>query len=79
MRLSNELGVMVSATMKEAVLTAHLQRLQREMARTAEGMQQDLERVRDDAELKRWLREQAALARQQEREEAMLMRFGGFY
>lgn len=79
MRLSGELGVMVSATMKEAALTAHLQRLQQEMAHTAEGMQQDLERVRDDAELKRWLREQAALARQQEHEETMLMRFGGFY
>jgi hypothetical protein len=79
MRLSDELGVPVSASMKESVLTMHLQRLQREMARTAKSMQQDLQRVRDDAELKLWLREQAALARQQEREEAMLMRFGGFY
>lgn len=79
MRLSDELGVPVSASMKESVLTLHLQRLQREMVRTAKSMQQDLERVRDDAELKLWLREQAALARQQEREEAMLMRFGGFY
>lgn len=79
MRLSDELGVMVTATTKAPVLAAHLQQLQHEMAHTAQTMQQDLERVRDDAELKRWLREQAALARQQELEEAMLMRFGGFY
>ncbi|MBP3979737.1 MULTISPECIES: hypothetical protein [unclassified Acidovorax] len=79
MRLSDELGVMVTATTKAPVLAAHLQQLQHEMAHTAQTMQQDLERVRDDAELKRWLREQAALARQQEREEAMLMRFGGLY
>ena len=35
--------------------------------------------VRDDAQLKLWLREQAALAREQEREEAMLERFGDFF
>ncbi len=79
MRLSEELGVMVSASMKAPVLAFQLQRLRDEMAETVDIMQEDLERVRDDAELKRWLREQAALARQQEREEAMLMQFGGFY
>lgn len=79
MRLSDELGVMVSASMKAPVLAVQLQHLRHEMAETVDIMQQDLERVRDDAELKRWLREQAALARQQEREEAMLMRFGSFY
>ena len=40
-------------------------------------MQDDLVRVRDDAQLKLWLREQAALAREQEREEAFLARLGG--
>lgn len=79
MRLGDELGVMVSASMKEPLLAMLLQRLRHEMAETVEAMQYDLERVRDDAELKRWLREQAALARQQERAEAKMMQFGGFY
>lgn len=79
MQLSDELGLMVSASMKAPILAMRLQRLRDEMAETVDIMQQDLERVRDDAELKRWLREQAALARQQEREEALLMQFGRFY
>lgn len=70
MRLSVELGIPVGARMKEALLTRLLQEEQEELAHVVSQMQDDLVRVRDDAQLKLWLREQAALAREQEREEA---------
>ena len=63
--------------MKEALLTRLLQEEQEELAHVVSQMQDDLVRVRDDAQLKLWLREQAALAREQEREEAFLARLGG--
>ena len=77
MRLSVELGIPVGARMKEALLTRLLQEEQEELAHVVSQMQDDLVRVRDDAQLKLWLREQAALAREQEREEAFLARLGG--
>ena len=77
MRLSVELGIPVGARMKEALLTRLLQEEQEELADVVSQMQDDLVRVRDDARLKLWLREQAALAREQEREEAFLARLGG--
>ena len=79
MRLSGELGVTVSATMQLPLLSRLLQQMQQEVADVANTMQQDLERVRDDAQLKLWLREQAAITRQVERDQAMRMQFGGFY
>jgi len=79
-RLGDELGVAVSARMNEPLLQLRLKLLQNDLADTLLVMQHDLERVRDEAELKRWLREQAALARKQERDDAsLLMQFGGFY
>ena len=80
LRLGDELGIPVSARMSEVVLKLRLTLLQNDLAETLLVMQRDLELVRDDAELKRWLREQAALARRQERDDAsLLMQFGGFY
>lgn len=76
MRLSVELGVPVGGRMKEALLTRLLQEEQEELAHVVSQMQDDLERVRDDAQLKLWLREQVALARE-EREEALFARLGG--
>ena len=56
-----------------------LARIRSTRSERIDTMQADLERVRDDAQLKLWLREQAALARQQAREDAMLERFGDFF
>ncbi|HEY0916199.1 MAG TPA: hypothetical protein VGE22_15115, partial [Solimonas sp.] len=79
-RLGDELGVPLSARMSEAVVQLRLTLLQNDLADTLLVMQRDLELVRDEAQLKRWLREQAALARKQEREDAsLIMQFGGFY
>lgn len=77
MHLSFDLGVPVSARMPQALLSRLLQEAQESMAEVVLQMQEDLERVRDDAQFKRWLREQAALAREQEREDALLARLGG--
>lgn len=79
MRASAQLGIHVTATMDEAMLSRRLQYAQEDAERIARTMQADLERVHDDAQLKLWLREQAALARQQAREDAMLERFGEFF
>lgn len=77
MHLGFDLGVPVSARMSQALLSRLLQEEQEALAEVVSQMQEDLERVRDDAQLKRWLREQAALAREQEREDALLARLGG--
>ena len=79
MRASAQLGIHVTATMDEAMLRRRLQYAQEDAERIARTMQADLERVHDDVQLKLWLREQAALARQQAREDAMLERFGDFF
>ena len=79
MGLSSELGVMVSAAMKEAAVTRLLLREQQAQARWVQQLCTDLECVRDDAQLKRWLREQAALGRQQAQEEAFRMHLDGFF
>lgn len=79
MRASAQLGIHVTATMDEAMLSRRLLHAQEDAERIARTMQADLERVHDDVQLKLWLREQAALARQQAREDAMLERFGDFF
>ena len=79
MGLSADLGVMVSATMKEAAVTRLLQRDQQAQASWVAQIHADLERVRDDTQLKRWLREQAGLGRQQAQEEAFLARLDGLF
>ena len=79
MHLSSDLGMWVTAGMKEALVSRMLLDEQQALAEVVEQMQEDLERVRDDAQFKRWLREQVALAREQEREEARFARLRGFF
>lgn len=76
MHLSAELGVPVHGRMTEVAMLRLLQEEQNAQADIVAKMQEDLERVRDDAQFKRWLREQVALSRQQEREDALLASLG---
>lgn len=67
-RLSHELGVRVLARDNPQRLADDLQQLQAQMEQVAQGMEDDLQRVQEsDAALRRWLREQARLAREQAR------------
>ena len=80
MRLSSELGVVVRASMKESAVL-HLLMDEAEMhTHWLRQVHTDLERVReDDAQLKRWLREQADFARQQAKQEAFFAHLGGIF
>jgi hypothetical protein len=62
-RLSRELCVPVRADADEAVLAQSLQRLQADQRHIAESLESDLRRIQNDAELKRWLKEQWQLAK----------------
>ncbi len=67
-RLSRELCVQVSADADEASLTQALQRLQADQRHAVDSLSGDLRRIQNAAELKRWLKEQALLAKQAARE-----------
>jgi hypothetical protein len=62
-RLSRELCVPVRAEADEAVMTQSLQRLQADQRYIADTLAADLRRIQNDAELKRWLKEQWQLAK----------------
>jgi hypothetical protein len=62
-RLSRELCVPVRADADEAALTQSLQRLQADQRHIADSLASDLRRIQNDAELKRWLKEQWQLAK----------------
>lgn len=62
-RLSRELCVPVRADADEAVLLQSLQRMQADERHVADSLVADLRRIQNDAELKRWLKEQAQLAK----------------
>ncbi len=79
MRLSSELGVMVSADMTEATVSRVLVREQEMHERWAEKLQVDLVLLQDDAELKRWLRQEVAMARALERQDERMSGTGRFY
>lgn len=79
LRLGHELGVAVAASMKEACLRRLLQHEQHMHADCVAQMHADLQRVRDDAQFKRWLREQADLARCQAQEDELLSGRGRFF
>lgn len=64
-RLSRELCVPVRADADEAALTQALQRIQADQRHNADSLAADLRRIRNDAELKRWLKEQWQLAKAQ--------------
>jgi len=62
-RLSRELCVPVSAEADEAAMTQALQRMQADRRHIAESLAADLRRIHNEAELKRWLKEQWQLAK----------------
>ena len=64
-RLSRELCVPVRADADEAVMAQSLQRLQADQRHITESLASDLHRIQNDAELKRWLKEQWQLAKEQ--------------
>lgn len=57
-RLSRELCVPVRAEAEEAAMTQSLQRIQADQRQNMESLAGDLRRIQNDAELKRWLKEQ---------------------
>jgi hypothetical protein len=62
-RLSRELCVPVRADLDEATLSQSLQRMQADKRHSADSLAADLRRIQNDAELKRWLKEQWQLAK----------------
>jgi hypothetical protein len=62
-RLSRELCVPVRADADEVEMTQSLQRIQADQRHSAESLAADLRRIQNDAELKRWLKEQWQLAK----------------
>ncbi|WP_090046045.1 hypothetical protein [Limnohabitans sp. 2KL-27] len=64
-RLSQELCVPVRAEADEAVMTQALRRIQADQRHTADSLASDLRRIQSEAELKRWLKEQWQLAKEQ--------------
>ncbi len=62
-RLSQELCVAVRAEADEVVMTQALQRIQADQRHTADSLAADLRRIQNDAEFKRWLKEQWQLAK----------------
>ena len=78
MRLGDELDIVVRATFPMKRVQEQLRGSQERLERLVAMMQRDLERVQDDAELKRWLREQAALDREHARRMALQAQFFQF-
>ncbi len=64
-RLSRELCVPVQVDVDEAAMTQALQRIQADQRHNADSLAADLRRIQNDAELKRWLKEQWQLAKAQ--------------
>jgi hypothetical protein len=64
-RLSRELCVPVQADADVVAMTQSLQRIQADQRRTTEGLADDLHRIQSEPELKRWLKEQWQLAKEQ--------------
>lgn len=63
-RLSRELCVPVRADIDEALLSQSLQRIQADQRYSADSLASDLRRIQNEAELKRWLKEQWQLAKE---------------
>jgi len=68
-RLSRELCMPVRADADEAAMTQALQRMQADPRHEVDSLQADLRRIQSEAELKRWLKEQAQLAKEKARED----------
>ena len=68
-RLSRELCIPVRADADEAVMTQALRRMQADQRHEVDSLEADLRRIQSEAELKRWLKEQAQLAKEKARED----------
>jgi uncharacterized protein with PhoU and TrkA domain len=64
-RLSRELCVPVRADADEAAMIQSLQRIQADQRHITDSLASDLRRIENEAELKRWLKEQWQLAKEQ--------------
>ena len=70
-QLSSELGLALDAQFSEEVWTHGLQRIQADRRYALERLEADLQRIQQGNELKRWLKEQALLAKEQARTQAL--------
>lgn len=68
-RLSRELCIAVRADADEALMTQALQRMQADQRHEVDSLEADLRRIAHETELKRWLKEQAQLAKEKARQE----------
>jgi len=64
-QLSSELGLALDAQFSEEVWTHGLQRIQADRRYALERLEADLQRIQQASEFKRWLKEQALLAKEQ--------------
>ncbi len=69
-RLSRELCIAVRADADEALMTQALKRMQADQRHEVDTLEADLRRIAHEAELKRWLKEQAQMAKEKARQEA---------
>lgn len=74
-RIRGEMGIMVSPNSPDTVWARQILEIQQDMQETIEAMQEDLARVQDDAELKRWAKAQNQMAKQIAMEHANAMPF----
>lgn len=68
-RLSRELCIAVRADADEALMTQALQRMQADQRHEVDSLEADLRRIAHETELKRWLKEQAQMAKEKARQE----------
>ena len=68
-RLSRELCIAVRADADEAQMTQALQRMQADQRHEVDSLEADLRRIAHETELKRWLKEQAQMAKEKARQE----------
>ena len=68
-RLSRELCIAVRADADEALMTQALQRMQADQRHQVDSLEADLRRIVHETELKRWLKEQAQMAKEKARQE----------
>ena len=70
-QLTRELGLALDAPFSEEVWTHGLQRIQADRRYALERLEADLQRIQQASELKRWLKEQALLAKEQAKTQTM--------
>lgn len=70
-QLTRELALALDAPFSEEVWTHGLQRIQADRRYALERLEADLQRIQQASELKRWLKEQALLAKEQAKTQTM--------